>query len=357
MENPNHIVRLFHKVVADNLDEENAGFFVKPNAQVAYAGHQRSWGVGDLLVRYRGPIEAGSMFRGGIGQVGATGFTYHYPTNTVTPADGLPGREAEQGGREILSPEECEMIFNNTFHAVNGHHQIVLNPKTVLDFIEKTTTITGVTNRVVNIEPFEVMNSKGHFAGKLEMYENELVVMIKTPRGDAPIYIDTQASLPDVNRLRLDQWVVVAPVGIVLHEYPNGQQEQRRIGKIMELYAPGVKFAIQQFKSGLLMPGDARYSVYAGEDGNDIHTNDVFPMKFIDGQDKVNIRKATMLTVQLDTFVRALEALSEYSHVEMLYKDMSEDIIMIPQVAEGEPIVDVVLTPIQQFVSGKVLTL
>lgn len=335
----NKVIRIFQPVVKDNIDDENASVFIDYQQNVAYGGHRRTWGVGDLLVRYKGDIPTKDIepFPG----------VYHYSTNTFTRCDGLPAKALPQGGREILTGETCDSVFAHAFNTVNGYHQIVLNPREILDFVESQTMTSGVGERVLNIEPFEVANERGHFVAKVDEFEGQLVVGFKSPQGYIPLFLDERASLISTERLRLDEWVVVAPVGVV---------EGRRIAKVISKYEPGVRVAIQHFKSGLLMPGSPRYSVLPGEDGNDIRAAETKVLPFIEGQDKMNLRTAPMLSVQLDTLVRALEPLSEYKRVELLYKNSHTNAVLIP-VPEGKDyIIDVVFSPLSVYMSGKVLT-
>ena len=340
MQKPDKIIRTFQTVVKDNIDDENVAVFIDYRNKTAFGGHIRSWHVGDLLARYKGPIpnEYASVNTG----------VYHYSTNTFTKADGLPGAPLPQGGRKILTTEDCDDVFNHAYSTVKGHHQLVLNPKQILDFIELQTRSVGFGERTINLEPFEVVNARGHFASKIEMYEGQMVVGVSTPKGYLPLYIDSRSSLIDVDRLRVEEWVVVAPIGVV---------DGKRIVKVLRKYEPGVQVAIQHFKSGLLMPGSPRYSVLPGEDGNDIRIGDTTVLPLIEGQNKMELRSAPLISFQLDTFVRAMEPLSEYSRVELLYKDSHSSAIIIPMIEDGEPAIDIVLSPLSIYKSGKVLTI
>lgn len=335
----NKVIRIFQAVVRDNIDDENAAVYINPREGVAYGGHRRSWGVGDLIARYRGEIPTdGINLNPGV---------YHYSTNTFTRTDGLPGKALPQGGRDLLTPTACEDIFNHTYNTVNGHHQLVINPKSILDFIENQTVTTGIGDRALNLEAFEVANERGHFVAKTDEYEGQLVVGFNGPQGRIPLFIDTKSSYIHTDRIGLNEWVVVAPVGVV---------EGRKIVKVISKYEPGIKIAIQHFKSGLLMPGSPRYSVIAGEDSNDIRHSETKVLPFIEGQEKMNLRTAPPLSIQLDTLRRALEPLSEYKRVELLYKNSDTPMLFTPIIEEGQEMIDVVCSPLSIYKSGKVIT-
>lgn len=341
MTNSKKIVRIFQNVVTDNIDDENSAVYVDPVAGLAYGGHRRTWGIGDLIVRYRGEID-GSFFGNNSG-------VYHYPSNSYFPLEGLPGRILPQGGRELLPPDVCEDIFNNTFNVVQGYHQLVINPKSILDFIEEATMTTGTGEKVLNLEPFEVVNRQGHFAGQVDEYDGEMIIGITNSRGHKiPLFIDAKNSWYDYNKLRIGEWMEVAPVGIV---------EGKKLVKIMRPYEPGIKIAIQGFRGGLLMPGDPRYSVIPGESGNDIRAGEARTLPFIEGQERLNLRSAPLISIQLDTLVRALEPLSEYKRVQLMYKDSHTIALLTPILEEGEAMIDVSFSPMSTYVSGKVVTI
>lgn len=339
MSETNKVIRIFQSVVKDNIDNDNAAVYINAQQGVAYGGHRRSWGVGDSIVRYRGEIPTEN--------IDSIPGVFHYASNSYIHMDGLPGKALPQGGRALLTPELCEDIFARTFEEVRGYHQLVINPKELLDFIENLTSRTGLGDAVLNIEPFEVANERGHFAARITEVNGELVAAFNGPHGLIPMYLESRGSLVDLNKLREGQWVVVAPIGVV---------EGNRFVRVISEYEPGIRIALQHFRAGLLMPGSPRYSVLAGEDNNDIREFETRTLKFIEGQDKINLRTAPMISIQLDTLVRVLEPMSEYKRVELLYKNSHTSILAVPFVAPGETIIESVFTPLSIYKSGKVLT-
>lgn len=335
-----NLLHLFHPVVIDNTDEASVGFYVDQTQGYAFAGFRRSWGLGDLMARYRGEIKPFDWSHNyGV---------YRYSDNSFETQGRLPGRRLPEGGREAVTAEMCEDIFGRAYQQVAGYHQLVLNPKQVLDFIHKRTIKTGgVVEKVINIQGFETSNTKGQFVGKVEFFEGQQAVLFKSPAGMMPMFIDDRNSLIQTRFLNTGDWVVVEPVGIV---------EGRRLIKVLRLHEPGVRMAIQHFKSGILMPGDPRYSLHEGEDGNSITEMDIKTFHFIEGQDKPNLKTAPMLSIQLDTFERALKALSGYKRVELLFKNSHTPFVMTPFVKDGEAIVDIVASSFSPYKSGKVVT-
>lgn len=334
------LLHLFHPVAIDNTEEANVGFYIDQTQGYAFAGFRRSWGIGDLLVRYRGAIEPFEWSHNyGV---------YRYSDNTFETQGLLPGKRMPDGTREGVTAEMCENTFATAYQQVAGHHQIVVNPKQVLDFLHKRTIKTGgVAEKVINIQGFENSNTKGQFVGKVEFYDGQQAILFKTQRGIMPMFIDEKNSLIQTRYLNTGDWVVVQPVGIV---------EGRRLVKVLRLHEPGIRMAIQHFKSGILMPGDARYSLHENEDGNTITEMDIKTFNFIQGQDMPNLKTAPMLTIQLDTFQRALKALSGYKRVEILYKNSHTPFVMAPFIKDGEPVVDVVASAFSPYKSGKVVT-
>lgn len=335
-----NLKRIMFDITRENTDDEEHAFFVDRDKGFAYGGHRRAWGVGDLMARFQGNIEAFDWSH--------VPGVYHFSSETFIREEYLPGKRLPQGGREAYTPDMCNDLFERAFQTVAGYHQIVVNPKEVVTFIEDRTFRDGVSDRVMNILPFETMNSLGHFAGKVDIFEGVKVIAISHPNGKIPLFIDDRSSHINTARLEVGDWVIVAPIGVV---------EGRRIVKIMRTYQPGIRMAIQYFKTGTLMPGSPRYSIISEEDGNSITTSDVRDFKFLKGQDRKNLKDAPMLTVQLDTFYRGMSAMSNYKKVAIMYKDSHTPFVLVPFVAEGEDVLEIVCSSLSPYKSGKVVTI
>jgi hypothetical protein len=179
-------------------------------------------------------------------------------------------------------------------------------------------------------------------------FDGEKVVGIQTPNGRMPLFIDERSSHVNVARLTEGDWVVVAPIGTV---------DNRKIVKVMRMYQPGIRMAIQYYKTGNLMPGSPRHSIIPEEDGNSIMPQDAIDFPFIEGQERNNLKGAPMLTVQLDTLYRAMSAMTAYKRVEILYKDSHTPFLVSPLTTQGDDIVEVVCSALSPFKSGKVVTI
>lgn len=331
--------RVMKTVTIHNTDPDNRAFFMYPNEGYAYGGHRRAWGAGDMLVRYIGDIDAPVGMRGpGVLTI---------DSEEYFPDEFLRGRRLPSGGRELMTPEMCAQAFDNVFQNVKGHHQLIVNPKMVVEFINERTARDGLAERVINIHPFEVANSLGHFAAQVDYYEDQLVVNFKMKGEMYAFFIDEKKSLIDTRILRAGNWVIVAPDAVV---------DGVRWVRVMREFEPGIRMAIQHLKNGTKMPDDPKYSILPGEDNNDIKKADIRDFPFFEGQEKRQLRTAPMLTVQLDTFYRAMLAMSEYELVEILFKDSFSIFAISPFVYEGEPVVQALVSPISPYVLGKVVT-
>lgn len=334
-----NLLHLFHGIVLENAEDDHAAFYVNQRDGVAFGGFRRSWGIGDLFARYRGNI--------GDFDWSTHPGVFNVRDNKFYSRTLLAGKMLPNGIREEVTEEMCNENFERALQNVYGQHSVVINPKQVLEWIRKRVMRTGgLDDKVINIMPFDVSNDRNEFAAQIEMYENEMVVLFRSPNGNIPLFID-KGSLLDTRFLSVGQWVVVKPIGIV---------EGKRIVKVLREHEPGVRMAIQGFKAGLLMPGDPRYSVHEQEDGNSITESDIKTFPFLPDQDLENIKSAPMFTIQLDTFERALKAMARYKRIELLYKNSHTPFVMCPFVREGESVVEVVGSSMSQYRSGKVVT-
>lgn len=330
---------LFTPILTANADEDNIAIFIDQTREIAFGGYRRSWGVGDFFMRYRGPIERFFLSQ----HPGV----YNLPNKQFLEKTYLPGRRDTNGGVEYLGEAECNNLFAGAYQQVAGHHELIINPVKVLEFIDRRIARSGPEERVINIQPFESVNNR-QFAGKVEIYNGRHAVVLNTPFGEKPLYLDDRNSLLSVERLKTGEWVVVEPIGVV---------DKVAIGKVLRIHEPGIRMVIQHFKSGLLMPGDARYSVHEGENGNTIVEPDIETFPFIEPQNRATLANAPMLTIQLDTFIRSLKALAGYKKVGLMYKNSFTPYVMTPYVRDGEPVVDVVASSFCPYKSGKVVTL
>lgn len=329
---------IFKDIVMHNTDENLQAFFLDSMKDIAFGGHRRAWGKGDLFVRYMGKIDFPTGNPG----------VYHIPSKEFFKREELPGRKVE-GQYTKIGIEECNSIFNEVIENATGHFMLSINPREVLEFISDVTFREGIMDRVINIHPFRTTNDKRHFPAQIEKTpEGRTIAVAITREGKIPMTIQREQSYVNVDRLVPGDIVIVDAVGVVNNE---------RFVRVMREYVPGIRMAIQHFKGGNLMIGDPRYSIIPKEDGNTLTPSDVKDFGFLEGQVFDNISDAPMLTVQLDTFYRVMSAMSRYKRVAIYYKDNFSTFLVAPFEDEGFGIVEAAVSAFSPYKSGKLLTI
>jgi hypothetical protein len=303
---------LLFDVVKDNMDDTLQGFFIDGDKGVAIAGHRRIYNTGDLLVRALGDFEVPDRVR----QETGTAF-YSYREKVISLDEkGIPGQQVE-GGRIIVDAEEADIIFEEAYKAIGEGFMVLLNPKIICSFIESYTQYQGFQNKKINMQVFNGISNVGHFTGQIHTHQEtgEIGLLV----GERIFcHIDAKNSLLNPQILREDAFVVAEILGVV---------EGKRIVRILRPFETGVRFAIQDFRNGLMLDDAAPYSVHE-ERNNGITKQGIMNMPFLEYQfdaDDPNspnmFLDAPMLHFDLDSLYRALKPMEMHSVVEMIFKD------------------------------------
>lgn len=330
------LLTLFKDVVGYNPDPVNRAFFVDAQYDIAYGGYRRGWGLGDLLVRYLGKIEWNEVQPG----------IYDVENNDFIRNENLPTRRTEGGAYDVTTPDQVNDRFNYEHERLQNAFTIRMNPTEVLDFISDATHRESVSERVMNIGTFYQTNHKNHFVARLDKNEhNEWIAVLETPHGLVASLVQVDKSYINFEKAQIGDWVIFEIVGVV---------NEQRVVKAMRPFKPGVRMAVQYFRSGTVLSGP-RYSIIPYEDGNaitDLHVKD-FP--FLKGQDLKCANFAPMLTVQLDTLQRVMRALSTFKMVEIKYLDSHTPFLVYGIDDKGYQ-VECLVSALSPFKNGKVVT-
>ena len=334
------LIGLLHPVVKDNSDSNLFGFFLDPMAGIALAGFRRIYGTGDCLFRVRMPeVEmVGDLKRApGLFSYDVNGYDYNVA--------GLPGKFLPDGNREIVGIEEADQKFQSAFSKVDGHFNVALNPKKICKWIEDRTQHSGLEDRKVNMQVFAGVSADGQFPGKMRMLEQGVpTIEIRTKDGIIPGFIDETTSKIKPYHLIEGEMYIVQKVGVV---------EGRHLVRVLRKFKRGVRLAIQYFKNGLLLPGQARYSVYEDEQTG-ISSFDILDLPFIDGQDTRHLVQAPYMHFCLSTLYRALKPMEMHSIVEMRFKDSISPVLLTAVAEPGQIQMDAIIGPTSPYTSGKV---
>lgn len=304
---------LLFDVAKDNMDDELKGFFIDGDRGVAIAGHRRIYNTGDLIVRAFGDFEVPDEVRQKTGKA-----FYNYAKKTlVIGHEGISGRQMEGGRRIDVDAEEADIIFEEAYKAIGDGFMVLLNPKIICSFIESYVQYQGFKNKKINIQVFNGISNVGHFTGKIHTHQEtgEIGLLI----GDQIFcHIDAKHSLLNPQILREGAFVVAEILGVV---------EGKRVVRVLRPFETGVRFAIQDFRNGLMLDDAAPYSVHE-ERNNGVTKQGIMNMPFLEFQFDENDREsqnmfleAPMLHFDLDSLYRALKPMEMHSVVEMIFKD------------------------------------
>jgi hypothetical protein len=341
---------LLHEVAKHNTNEHLNAFFIDPRYGVAFAGYRRLYGCGDCLVR----IQAPNIEMGNIGHVAGT---FSYTDEKFYLELGLRGKELPDGRPEVVDAE----VANNKFLAVHNQvspgknvYGVLLNPKMICDFIEERTGATGFVDKKINIQIFDGINWLGEVAAQIESENGVPYAKLRVgPNEYGRAFIDDKESHIKSNRLLDGKYYIVR--GIRVDEYGI------RWVKVVREYKRGLRFAIQTFRNGLLLPNQPRYSVLDDKDHN-IGVADILDVPFIDlpeyrqGNQEGNFFQAPMLHIDVDTFYRALKPMDAFKVVEMRFKDSITGIYISTMQVPDQMVIDAIIGPTSPYKSGKVYT-
>lgn len=336
---------LLFDVAKDNMDDILKGFYIDGDNGVAIAGHRRIYNTGDLIVRAIGDFEVPDVVK----EEG--GLFYSYAKKSfLADGKGVPGQQV-QGGRIMVDTEEADIIFEEAYKAIGDGFMVLLNPKIICSFIESYTQYQGFQNKKINMQVFNGISNVGHFTGKIHTHQQtgEIGLLV----GDQIFcHIDAKHSLLNPQILREGAFVVAEILGVV---------EGKRIVRILRPFETGVRFAIQDFRNGLMLDDAAPYSVHE-EKNNGITKQGIMNMPFLEYQfdpDDPNSQNmflnAPMLHFDLDSLYRTLKPMEMHSVVEMIFKDSISPVVV--RTATKEDIeLEAVVGPTSPYRRGKVWT-
>ena len=337
----NELRSLLFESVKTNFDTQLYSFYIEPRERVALAGHRKLYGTGDSLVRvqYRRFLEDEPRLPS----------LYDYFTEEAVEANGLPGREIPEsnGRRELYTAQKAEEKFNEAFHMLKDYFILQLNPRKILDFIENRTKTKGFENRKFNLQAFSGVSSNGTFPGQVEFLEDGTpTIAIRTRDKVIPAFIDERNSLVNINKIQQGEFYIVQRTSIV-----DGRREVR----LLREFQRGVRMSIQEFRSGVLLPNQPRYSVYEEVD-NGITMYDILDVPFLEGQ-QGDFTKAPDMHFDLSTFYQALKPMEMCDVVTMYFKDSVSPVLLSGETSsDDEPLIDALVGPTPPYVSGKVCT-
>lgn len=328
------VLQIMKETVKNNSDEVHRTFFVDRVRKVAFGGHRRTWGVGDLFTRYTGEIDF-EMHPG----------IYEVHTNNFIRNKQLAGQKVE-GQYTELDIETVDNMFASAYETIGGLHVIDVNPKQVLEFIEDATFQKGKHDSVINLQPTYGMFDR-QVPMKVVQENGEWIAIIETPQRTIGAKIQKEGSYVNLNTMKENEIYLCEVIGEV-----NGH----RVVKVMRPYVAGIRMAVQQFRGGCLMNGQPRYSVIPYQDGNDIQVNAVKDFKFMPTQDFTRMTNAPMLTIQLDTFMRIMKSCVTFKYVRIAYKDNFTPFVAETLDDTGYK-VECLASPLSPYRNGKVITI
>jgi hypothetical protein len=337
------IVSLLNETTKGNTFSDLNAVFMDPDAGVALAGHRRLYGVGDVLVRVQ---TNGIDMEGRRKEAGV----FSYMDNQWYPNFyGLPGKLMPDGRREVVGANEAAFKFDNIYSQVNGYFNVLLSPSKVCNFIEsRTQGGLNFADKKINIQVFDGVSADGQFPGEVRtLPDGTVTIALRTRDGIVPGFIQDRDSLIPTIRLREGEWYIVQRIGEV---------EGKHYVRVLREFRRGIRFAIQYFKSGLLLPNQARYSVLEEpRSGNNITSADTFDISFVEGQ-QGNFARAPYLHFDVDAFYRALKPMTMHKAVQVRFVDSIHG-VLITTIPQGDlPMIDAIVGPTSPYKSGKVCT-
>lgn len=359
------IVSLLSSVVKDNTASDLRCVFLGDN--VAYNGHRRLYDeMGDCFVRLKTDAIERDM-------TPSSNVLFYYANDALVDSAGFPGALKEDDAREVVTPEKADEIFHKVRRAVSNKYSVLINPKSVCDFIESRTrgnfenvkinmACLNGASAYLQVVPADIVRTEPS-----DGLGGETFVGISFPSEDlarraGATYVQTFENqklvglfpIDEKNSLRKIDWkpkMLVKLTDIVV----DGNQQ--KYATICAEYKPGVRLVVQEFKNGLKMLNSPGYTLFENSDAR-VYESDIITLPFIRGQEKLSVdfRNCQPMHFDADTLHRALKPMSMFTLVRMDFTDTITG-AYLTTVSEDWPfVIEAVIGPANPYVNGRVWT-
>ena len=344
-------ITLLHPVATMNSNPKHNVIYCAPKNGAAIAGFRRevaNFGVCLVKAQFGKNVDlkVGSRWETRPGFV-----SYRKQDEYFESDEGLEGETLENGVVEINDYFETTRKMEAARMDVEDGYAVGLNPGRLLKFIEKSYRSYGTEyeNKKLNMQFTAGDTGTNQYIGRARLDENGyLIIRHEKVYNGQLVRVDFQVS--NKSRIHVTRIIpgfdyVVAPAGI--------SKEGVRFVDVLRPYSSGVQVAIQNFKMGIIKPGDPGYEVTANKN-NGISPKHQFEMPFLPGQKKSKIRKAPMMVFDLDVMHAVFSMLGAYDVVEMKFKNSDYAVYMIAEGNEYLPTIEVLLGATIERVRGRI---